>query len=627
MKKKSIALALVCVTNAWSYSDTMEGIEVSHVKETERSEDRIITGEEIQRSQARDLRELFQRTESLSVGGGAPTSQKVYIRGVEDINLNIQVDGAQQGSYLFHHQGNLFMESEFVKSVEVRPGTARADDGFGALGGSLLVKTKNVFDFAIPEDRHGGMAKATYFTNQRYLRPVISLYSMPTNNIGILFTGSYQDGNAYTDGRGETVQGTADQQVSSLVKVSGKGERHSFDIGYERLVDEGLRAPRQNFGWDPTADVLSRQESRRDTVTLNGKYSLHETFGNLEGNLYHTSSELRRERPNQSDSATDGVGIGGTIANVIETQSTRVKFGADYVRNSSDAPNGDESEINRGLFLQARPTLGNKVTLDAGVRYDMHDFEAGNGKDFSNNQLSPNARIEVCPLEGLCLFTGYSEAFRGIRPAEALLINGSLNYADNIDPETSVSRELGGSWGRGGHAFRLTFYKRDITNLIVIDRAANIRKNSGDLRTQGYEASYDYTTAQKINLRVGYAQVRPTLNGGNLSNQSMGIGTTLGDTWSASVSGVLERIGVAMGATARLVERVNTSVIDKPSYDLYDIWAEYHPRNLPAWKFSFYVANLFNETYVDHATFFSSGGREQLYNPGRDFRFSATYSF
>lgn len=624
---KIIFVVLVLFVSTLSHADTSELLTIEVKENTERSEDQILGAREIQRSSPTDMKTLFKKAQSLSVGGGTATGQKVYMRGVEDINLNIQVDGARQGGYLFHHQGSLFVEPEFIKSVEVRPGTGRADDGYGALGGTLLLKTKNVFDFATDDHLHGGLAKTTYYSNQRYFRPTLGLFSQPMKNFGVLAMGTYKDGNSYSDGNGETIRGTSEEQQAGLIKVSGKGENFVYDLGYEHVKDQGLRAPRQNFGWDPDDDLLSRQESRRDTLTLNGAWSLNPDYLNLESNLFHTSSEIRREREDEGDSKADATGIGATIANTIEHSVNRLKFGADYIINTSIAVNGEEKEINHGLFAQDRLRMVKNLNLDFGARFDRHTFEAANGKDYSNNAFSPNGRIEYC-LEGeICVFTGYSESFRGIRPAEALLINGDIIYPDNLKPEKSITREAGTSFRKDKHEARLVFYNTDLRDLISINRGTHVRSNTGYLETNGYEATYAFNDPKLVNLRLGYTQIRPTFNGSTILNQNLGIGTTLGDTWSLSLSKLLEKEGILVGTFMKFVERIDTETIDKPSYNIYDIWVEYFPKRLPNWNFVVYMANIFDETYTDHGTFFATNGRDQLFSPGRDIRVSATYNF
>lgn len=604
------------------HAEDLEIIEVENV--TERIEDQVITQEDLRKLSPTDMRGLFEKAQSLSVGGGTATSQKLYLRGVEDINLNVQVDGARQGGYLFHHQGNLFIEPELVKSIEVRPGIARADDGFGIMGGSVLVKTKNAFDFASPDHRQGGIVKGTYYSNERYLRPTLGLFSMPTDKLGVLALGTYKDGNSYVNGEGDTIRGTADHQLSGLLKVSGRGERFSYDLGHERFEDEGIRAPRQNFGHSDS-DVAARQESRRDTLTFNGIYSVDPRLLNFETNLYHTHSKLRRERENLSDSRAHATAVGGSFSNTVELQNNRTKLGADFIRSATNAAQGEEKERNTGIFVQNRLKFIRKMNIDFGARFDEHLFTTASDKTFSNSAVSPNIRGEYC-FSGACLFTGYSESFRGIKPGEAVLITGTINYPDDLRPETSIAREIGASVVKNKHQGKLVFFQTDIQDFIVHNRPTNTRDNNGLLSTDGYEASYFYSNPSVVSGKLSYTQVRPTFQGSEILNQNMGMGTSLGDTWVISLNRQWEKYRLLYGANFKYVEKVNTSSIDKPGYQTYDLWLDWTPSKEQDLKLSLYISNLFNKNYVDHGTFVSTG-REPLWAPGRDVRLTASYAF
>lgn len=619
-KKKLIPIVMSCILVSAHAAEELEAIEVENV--AERIEDEVITQKDLNNSPT-DMKGLFEKAQSLSVGGGTATSQKLYLRGVEDINLNVQVDGARQGGYLFHHQGNLFLEPELVKTIEVRPGIARADDGFGVMGGSVFVKTKNAFDFGSSEHRHGGLVKGTYYSNERYLRPTIGLFSIPTDSVGVLALGTYKDGNSYVNGKGETVRDTADHQLSGLLKLSGRGDKFSYDFGVERFEDEGIRAPRQNFGHSDS-EVASRQESRRDTYTFNGVYSLDPDYLNLETNLFHTHSKIRRERINASDTRANATSVGGNLSNTLLLKNNRTKVGVDFIRSATNATQGEEKERNTGLFLQNRLKM-DELAVDFGGRLDEHRFTTADDKSFSNRDFSPNLRGEYC-YTGACLFAGYSESFRGIRPGEAVLITDAIIYPNDIKPETSISREIGTSFTRSRHQMKLVFFQNDIRDFIIHNRTTNTRDNNGILSSDGYETSYTYTNPTVINARLNYTQLRPTYQGTEVLNQNMGMGIVLGDTWNLSVSRLWEKYRITYGASFKYVEEVKTSTIDKPVFQTYDTWVEWEPSQVENLKLSLYISNLFNKTYVDHGTFISTN-REPLWAPGRDVRFSAAYTF
>lgn len=625
-KKKTAMLLGLIMSTAQAQNYELSTIEVDHEEKLERSEDQKITSKEIDRSSSTDLKGIFQKSPSLNVGGAATTGQKVFVRGVEDLNVNVQVDGAKVGGYLFHHQSALFLEPEFIKSVEVHPGTGRADDGFGALGGSVLLKTKNAFDMASGDKRHGGLLKTTYYTNQAYARPTLALYTLPTESLGIFATGTFKEGKEYKDGRGSRIHGSAEKQKSGLVKISGKTDNSTYDIGYEHINDTGLRSPRQNLGWDPAADLLSRQESRRDNITFQGAWSPLPEFINLDLNLYHSKSQIARARVNLPDAKAFSTSYGGTLANTYEASKVRIKFGTDMIISKSEVAL-TEKEQDNGVFIQNRYSPFEFLNLDFGARFDKHVFTTARGAEIKSDAFSPNARVEACAFNKLCLFTGYSESFRGIRPTEALLITGAVNYASNIKAEDSNTREAGVSWTRGRHSAQTVFFKTKINNLISLNRTTSLRSNTGFLETDGFESSYAFTDVNLFNARLSYAQVTPTYNGSEILNQNFGIGSSLGDTWTASLSKTIPTFNLNLGANARVVETVKAATSSKGAYQLYDLWVEYVPHFEEKLKFSLFIANVLDKVYVDHATFLSTGAREPLYSQGRDFRLTAAYTF
>lgn len=622
---KKTTLGLIVLTAIPSFAaEKLDSIEVEEL--AERPEDEVITEKTIEKTAPTDMRGLFKDSQSVTVGGGTASGQKLYMRGVEDVNLNVQVDGARQGGYLFHHQGNLFLEPELIKSVDIRPGVARADDGFGVLGGSVLVKTKNVFDFATSDHRHGGFVKGTYYSNQNYIRPTLALYSMPTDKLGFLFLGTYKNGADYKNGDGDKVVQTADKQISGLLKVSGRGDNFSYDLGHERVFDEGIRDPRQNFGHDPM-DVATRQASQRDTVSANGVYSFHPKYANVEGNLYHSHSKLRRESatPGNPDSKTYATSVGGALSNTMDFKVFRTKYGVDYYESWSDAAKGREEENNKGIFLQNRYALLDNLNFDFGGRFDQHEFTNAVKKDYTNERFSPNIRGEYCQY-GVCLFAGYSESLRGIKPIEAVLAADDVIYANGIKPETSETREIGATYGIKEHKIKAVVFQTDIKDFLVYDKATKTRSNGGKLRTEGYEASYLYSNPKIVNARFSYTQVRPYYNGNEILNQQMGMATSLGDTWMLTLSRTWDRYRLNYGATAKVVESLDMDT-KKPGYQTYDFWIDWLPTASNDLKLGLYVSNIFAENYVDHGTFISTGTREPLWAPGRDIRLSASYNF
>lgn len=79
--------------------------------------DFIVTSEDLERTSANTLEDIFANESSVAVGGGTATAQKIYVRGFEDVMLNVTVDGAQSPGELYHHQARLQLEPDFIKTI------------------------------------------------------------------------------------------------------------------------------------------------------------------------------------------------------------------------------------------------------------------------------------------------------------------------------------------------------------------------------------------------------------------------------------------------------------------------------------------------------------------------------
>ncbi|MBO6805017.1 MAG: TonB-dependent receptor plug domain-containing protein, partial [Thalassospira sp.] len=61
--------------------------------------------EELDRKNPQTMKDVFSSDASVEVGGPTAIVQKVYVQGIENTKLNVQVDGARQVDSSFHHIG------------------------------------------------------------------------------------------------------------------------------------------------------------------------------------------------------------------------------------------------------------------------------------------------------------------------------------------------------------------------------------------------------------------------------------------------------------------------------------------------------------------------------------------
>ena len=161
-----------------------------------------ITREEFEKKQPSDLQEVFSGEPGVAVGGSIPSTQKIFVNGVDETNLAVTVDGSRQNNKVFHHNGTYLLDPALLKAVTVQPGVAPADAGPGALGGSMGFETVDAIDLLEPGRNFGGFISGTFDTNSETYTTGISAYGMKD---GFEFLGylNYSNGGNFTAGNGQ----------------------------------------------------------------------------------------------------------------------------------------------------------------------------------------------------------------------------------------------------------------------------------------------------------------------------------------------------------------------------------------------------------------------------------------
>ena len=209
--------------------------------------DSALDRDDIEITQANDLGDLFRRTPSVSVGGAIGIAEKIYVRGLEDAQLNISIDGAQIQGTLFHHVGRVSVEPELLERVDVQTGAGEATSGFGAIGGAIRFRTRDAVDLLEPGRHVGGIARAGWFSNEGY-KLSGTVYARLTGDVGIIASYVHQNRDRYEDGDGNLVEGSGAEQNVGFVKIGGDvGMGHGFSLSYEQRDEEGEFGARPNW--------------------------------------------------------------------------------------------------------------------------------------------------------------------------------------------------------------------------------------------------------------------------------------------------------------------------------------------------------------------------------------------
>ncbi|WP_087025285.1 TonB-dependent receptor domain-containing protein [Thaumasiovibrio subtropicus] len=635
-RSPKISLLALAITGALS-SPTLASDEVVTV-EAERIQDASIHVDalSLKQRQANELNDIFRTEPDVSVGGGSSVSQKIYVRGLEDNMLNVQIDGATQSGNLYHHQGRLSIEPELLKQVEISAGAGRATDGPGALGGAIRFKTKDPEDLLSGDQRAGALLKAGYFSNTDGVKTSASGYGYLTDNVSALATIIYSDHDDFEDGTGYKQPHTASEHKVGLVKlVADITEEHKLTLSFEQRGDEATRYHRPQ--WVPSKkNIPFDQEMIRRTYTANFLYEPSHIGGfSLDATLYNTDTTLDHLDGPWGDFGGTAETSGGDVRFTSVVGALKLVYGVDFRRDKgtlSSPVYGVESDKGRvlGNYIQGDFELTNNLLFSVGGRFDTYRLQETTGAEFKHEGFSPNALLQYSFPSNVTAYISYAEAIRGAQVREIFKLDGAKSSPDRKE-ESAKNSEFGVRWHRGGFNLSAVIFRTDISDVVVEDYSVKPRvlKNDGDLKNVGFSLSSRYRW-EDFQLGLSYSQSRPELNGEPLSDDNKGIGTSIGDTWVLDMHyDVIDSLSI--GYTGNYVERltdVAEGYDEKPGYAIHDVYAQWQPLTMDELKVTFTVKNVFDKAYRDHASYAESNAiATGTLQAGRDIRLSASYAF
>ncbi|WP_338445102.1 TonB-dependent receptor [Pelagerythrobacter marensis] len=606
--------------------------------------DASIDREEIELTQANDLRDLFRRVPSVAVGGSLGIAQKIYVRGLEDSLLNVSIDGAQVQGTLFHHIGRVAIEPELLEQVEVQTGAGEATSGFGAIGGAIRFRTRDAADLLTPGRTVGGMAKAGWFSNDGY-KLSATLYARLIGDVGIVGSYVHSDLDAFDDGAGNTIRGTAAEQNLGFVKIGGEvGGGHRFSLSYEQRDEEGEFGARPN--WPVRADdTLFPAEAKRRTAIANYGYD----FGgplSLEATGYWTRAEFELDRFDRW--GLYGAEIenwGGDLRLRARAGAHDLTVGAEYRRDAVFSEYRDDPAMWQdwawdptvgrfeeegelfGLYLQDRWQVLDPVLVSFGVRYDSYALDLRTyGAQTDSDGLSFNVGVDYEIAPALTANIGYAEAFRGKEIGDAFTLEhrpGRDILQPGLRPERVGNFEAGLAYEADGLFASVAYFNMEIEDVILdqlysgpAPQDGAYFENVGTFRSDGIELRAGYRR-DAFGLRAHYNHYSPRLNGRPINGyEHLALGNTLGDSWNVTAS---YDPAPALGFEASLTrfERVDdlevlfrdaelfgidTATIDKPGYTVVDLFGRWQPFGDERLSLLAGVYNLFDETYIAHAS-------------------------
>ena len=597
----------------------------------------VISREKMDEENVLELRDAFRHSPDVNVGGGQEVGQKIYVRGIEDTQLNVTVDGARQSGYMFHHRGRVTVDLELIKQVDVVAGTGSALSGAGALGGAVRFDTKDVEDLLRPGSTYGAFIKGRYQTAADEKGASLGLFAKPTERSGVLLYGTLAESIDYRTGSGARQDYTAAKPKSYLAKASYKpGEHQRLTLSTVARVDNATRLLRAHFGNFP-ANGPRDEKFKNETYTL--RYDLTPSnLVNLRAEAYDTKTTF-----SQANAGVESLGTsqttGADLRNLFKLGRVNVTAGADFAREKGEAirttARASESVNIFGLYAQADYALSERWALSAGARFDDYKLKDVSSQTVSDTGLSPNLGVRYALTKDQSLFANYSQAFKGPTPIEAYTLAGATSAASNpnVQGTRAETSELGWEQRKEILTTRVsafyTKFKHPLDNVLVAGVAT--RQNVPDIKSQGFTLSANSILdrwevgGSYTHMRLSFGDQPIGYSGGTSFNR----GAPTGDRVNGRLGYRFTEANVVASWNALVVmdlDRLPAGQTPQEGYDLHDFNVSWLPNDRV--QVNFTVQNIFDRYYIAQGTpYVGTAGVNSVFEPGRDFRLSASYLF
>lgn len=623
-------------------------------------------------AQASHLSDFLDVIPGVEVGGTSTVNQRIRVRGLDDTNLKVTIDGARQEGALFYHMGDVTLDPDLLKQAEVAVGNNSVTLGNDALGGGVAFETVDAADLLKPGQKIGAKLKAGYASNNDELLTSATVYGAPTENIDLLAYYGKRDTDSGEDGDGRELFEDSESENILLKAGAYINEDHRVGASFSRTEKEGVFPFRPDF--PSLTDDPIPQKVNRDTYTLDHNFNPLNAFVDVDTTIYQTETEISRDNDADVSPGYDWQAqvktTGGKIENtsVIDnsvfegvTGTHKLIAGVEhYKKESQMAREGSDTATdeakNTSVYLEDQWRMG-KFSLTPGVRYDRYEspeFVSG-GETYDNVVGALAASYEIAPSTQI--FASYTQLFNGPDLAQTIFnSNGDNIYVnDDLKPEEGYNSEVGVATTLrdltlADDALQLSakYFKSNIENYQLFMRTGNrpgrfgidcetgaiggdcqgMYNSDEDYKIDGVELAANYS-ANNFGMGLSYSRARsegdktgnsiPSVSGGSADS---------GDRYMVNLDYAPNDV-VDLGWRSTYVASITDNQGDtKSSYDVHDIYMNYAPRQLENVKATVGVYNLFDETYASHASRYNAiEDASTDFEPGRNIKASLTYQF
>lgn len=508
----------------------------------------VFDGDEIEKKGATELYDALKNEPGVSVSGGAGRPQNITIRGMSGNRIAITMDGIKTSDGygaldLNDKVGMNSFDLSNVKSIEVVKGASSSIHGSGAIGGAVIITTKDASDYLKDDDLYLDVSGTYTGISNKY--KVASNLAFRTGDTESLVNMAYWIGeetrnfnqdlyNRDVDGysMAYSVNHFVNESVmlnakvnyftdnlhrvegSASIQKDGEMEIVTFD---EQATTDGIGV---NVGMDITPYDLWFDEMK--TKVYWRKTENDSNTNRLMTKTENGIQEYRREIKKQLF-IDELMGIGSDFVSMMDSGSLthQVAYGLSMTTNSYERPKntvtldwkGNKVEdkkpfapatsYNAGAYIRDVININDWI-ITGGLRFDAHRLIPGSDdqigglsvKNIESSELSPSLSFAYQWTDELNTYLSYNHGYRApsydkaygyvshtFIPLTPFIITPNMD----LEAETSDSFELGSKYSNGRTQIYGAIFYQTFQNFI-------------DVIQTGYDSENKYFLKQYQNV-------------------------------------------------------------------------------------------------------------------------------
>lgn len=613
---------------------TDESQEVVKVWATKISNESSLLSDDIDSKQADHLSDLLRDQPGIDVGGSHSTVQSINIRGMAETDLDISIDGVSQRNNMFHHTGNLLINADILKEVDIKLGTNSVLTN--GLSGGVAFETKDAKDLLRAGEKFGARVHTSYGSND-YFASSLTLYSQLAEDVDAIAYFTSTDKNNPDDGDGDVIEGNNGNIQDGIVKLGWDiNENNRVEVAYDKYDDEGEYFLRSNFGsgYNVSANNNTQHiEYSRETVSLAYDLDLGESL-KLHSTVYNNKLVYELSSTSKPVSENTGSKILAESYTQLLGLNHHFRYGTDFNHQSSENSSTKDTADAFAVYMEDEIQMGERFYLTPGVRYNYYaiDLAAVNG---TGSGLNKTYTDFTYGLAGRYLMTdtwalkaSTTQLFKGPELRESL-VKSNTAIDQNLKVETGRNNEIGIAYqnnellGLDHLGFSTNVFRTELEN--YIDDFASGKgtlTNDGDYTIKGFES--------ELSASKGELGARLTYSHSDSANNDTGdaLRYEVGDSISLGVNYQIPELDMSVNWTSMVSMTLHPDTVDdvyKEGYDVHDLSVNWMPLAYDGLSVTAGVENIFDELYYSQASYTS--GTIKDYEPGRNFKLSVAYAF